>query len=257
MATECNGLMYFPTKCAFFEGAMAEILEAKHGIKGPYLMIKLLCKIYKEEYFIPWDEEQCEIFAYKLRREYTKTEVADIIDTLLEKDFFDKKSYEEHQILTSADIQRVWVEATSRRKRCMDKLPFLLIDPKCKQPEGLTPRNDNNAPTQKDLNFENTDISQQSKVEESKVEESRKKKEKTQALPPPPDYALNKQTHNYEGLLLTLNRIRVTDIAEIEAILRLSNYGEKNTPIWKILAQTVWTKIGMPGKYLIKVLKSS
>ncbi|WP_289292706.1 Lin1244/Lin1753 domain-containing protein, partial [Bacteroides sp. 41_26] len=69
MATEFNGIVYFPTKAAFFEGAVSESLEAKYGIKGPYLVIKILCKIYKEGYYIQWDEEQCEIFAYKLGRE--------------------------------------------------------------------------------------------------------------------------------------------------------------------------------------------
>ena len=135
MATEFNGIVYFPTKATFFEGAVSESLEAKYGIKGPYLVIKILCKIYKEGYYIQWDEEQCEIFAYKLGREYTKEEVDSIIGILIEKGFFDKNSYEEHRILTSVDIQRVWLEATSRRKRDLTKLPYLLEEVKCKEEE--------------------------------------------------------------------------------------------------------------------------
>ena len=34
MATEFNGIVYFPTKAAFFEGAVSESLEAKYGIKA-------------------------------------------------------------------------------------------------------------------------------------------------------------------------------------------------------------------------------
>ena len=105
MVTEFSGIVYFPTKAAFFEGTVSESLEAKHGIKGPYLVIKILCKI----------------FAYKLGREYTKEEVDSIIGILIEKGFFDKESYEKHHILTSVDIQRVWLEATSRRKRELAK----------------------------------------------------------------------------------------------------------------------------------------
>lgn len=37
----------------------------------------------------------------------------------------------------------------------------------------------------------------------------------------------------------------------------MSNYGEIGTAVWKILAQTPWNKIGMPGKYLIKSLRNS
>jgi len=54
-----------------------------------------------------------------------------------------------------------------------------------------------------------------------------------------------------------LDRIKVTDTGDIKAILRMSNYGEIGTPVWKVLAQTSWAKIGMPGKYLIKILRSS
>ena len=44
---------------------------------------------------------------------------------------------------------------------------------------------------------------------------------------------------------------------EIKAILSLSNYGEKGTPVWKLLAKNNWSKIEAPGKYIIKVLRSS
>ena len=39
MATEFFGIVYFPTKSAFFEGAIPESMEAKYGIKGPYFLI--------------------------------------------------------------------------------------------------------------------------------------------------------------------------------------------------------------------------
>lgn len=107
-----------------------------------------------------------------------------------------------------------------------------------------------------ELNLENADIFRQSRVEESKVEESRKKDEDL-VLSPPPEYALNTKTHNYGGLLLALEQIKIIDIGEKKAILRMSNYGEIGTAVWKILAQTPWNKIGMPGKYLIKSLRNS
>ena len=260
MATEFFGIVYFPTKSAFFEGAIPESMEAKYGIKGPYFLIKILCKIYKEGYYIPWDEEQCEIFAYKLGREYSKEEVTSMVSLLLEKGFFDKESYQKQQILTSLDIQRVWLEATSRRKKDLTKLPYMLTEGAnsknvCKTGSSTT-ENVDKLPTQMELNLENADNFRQSKVKESKVEE-KKKREEDSVLPPPPEYALNKKTHNYDGLLLTLDRIKVTDTGDIKAILRMSNYGEIGTPVWKVLAQTSWAKIGMPGKYLIKILRSS
>lgn len=175
--------------------------------------------------------------------------VDSIISILIEKGFFDKESYEKHRILTLIDIQRVWLEDTVLRKSWLTKLPYLLEEVKCKEEEIKCKQKESS-------NSENADIFRQSKVKESKVEE-KKKREEDSALPPPPEYAFNKKTHNYDGLLLALDRIKVTEVGDIKAILRMSNYGEIGTPVWKVLAQTSWAKIGMPGKYLIKILRSS
>ncbi len=179
------------------------------------------------------------------------------VSLLLEKGFFDKESYQKQQILTSLDIQRVWLEATSRRKRDLTKLPYLLEEIKCRQNTSSKSECADIPPAQMELNLENADISRKSRVEESKVEENRKKKDEDLVLSPPPEYALNTKTHNYGGLLLALEQIKIIDIGEKKAILRMSNYGEIGTAVWKILAQTPWNKIGMPGKYLIKSLRNS
>ncbi|WMI92707.1 DUF4373 domain-containing protein [Bacteroides fragilis] len=92
------------------ENAM-KVIEAKYGIKGPVIVLKLLCKIYKEGY-IRWDEEQCLIFTNKAEREVQAEEVQEIIETLFIKGILDRNSYLENGILTSANIQKVWMEAT-------------------------------------------------------------------------------------------------------------------------------------------------
>ena len=59
MATIYDGINYFPVGVNFMEENAMEVIEAKYGIKGSAIVLKLLCKIYKEGYFIRWDEEQC------------------------------------------------------------------------------------------------------------------------------------------------------------------------------------------------------
>lgn len=44
MATEYSGINYFPIQTTFFEGNTQELLEAKHGIKGPYLMMQFFAR---------------------------------------------------------------------------------------------------------------------------------------------------------------------------------------------------------------------
>ena len=62
---------------------------------------KLLSKIFKDGYYIPWGEEQSLIFARKLGGELSGKEMDGIIQILLDKGFIDKESYDKFQILTS------------------------------------------------------------------------------------------------------------------------------------------------------------
>lgn len=168
VVAEYRGINYFPLSTNFFEKDLQELLDAKFGIKGPYAVLKLLCKIYADGYYISWGEDQCLIFARKLGAEFSFNDVDQIVTFLLNKGFFDKESYEKHQILTSAALQQVWIEATKRRKRDLTKLPYLLIDTNTHKTDNNKPENVDKQSTQQPLNLENADIFRQSKVKESK-----------------------------------------------------------------------------------------
>ena len=82
MATTYDGINYFPIAVNFMEENAMEVIEAKYGMKGLAIVLKLLCKIYKEGYYIPWGEEQCLIFANKTGKEADAEEVQGIIGNL-------------------------------------------------------------------------------------------------------------------------------------------------------------------------------
>ena len=111
MAMTYGGIMYFPLNVNFFEDAPIELIEAKFGLVGEAAVMKLLCKMYKEKgYYLLWGEEQCTLFSHKTGIE--KSCMEGIINILVEKDFFDKRCYEERHVLTSAEIQKIWLDAT-------------------------------------------------------------------------------------------------------------------------------------------------
>ena len=287
MATTYDGINYFPIGVNFMEENAMEVIEAKYGIEGPAIVLKLLCKIYKEGYFIRWDEEQCLIFANKAGREVQTEEVKGIIKILFIKGILDENSYQENGILTSESIQKVWLEATKRRKRELSELPYLIVKPEkengkpdapstpqeTQQPELFkeekTPVNPKNVVHHVAVDAKNACNSGQSKVKESKGEES---KELPPSAPPKgkeeewredsaslqiPGYAFNTMTHNYPGLMDTLKRLSVTDTGEVNSILRLSDYGRKGTTVWKLIANTCWSDIGAKGRYLIAALNKA
>ena len=274
MAIAYDGINYFPVGVNFMEENAMEVIEAKYGIKGSAIVLKLLCKIYKEGYFIHWDEEQCLIFANKAGREVQAAEVQGIIEILFIKGILDRNSYLANGILTSANIQKIWMEATKRRKRDLKALPYLLVNDLTQQeteaPEGenvtISPGNVVHDVT---VNAKNACNSGQSKVKEKKAEENKelppsappkgkeKEWEEVSAPLPIPGYAFNTMTHNYPGLTDTLKRLGITEAGEVNAILRLSDYGRKGTRVWQLIANTCWSDIGVKGRYLIAALNKA
>ena len=294
MAIAYDGINYFPMGVNFMEENAMEVIEAKYGIKGSAIVLKLLCKIYKEGYYIRWDEEQCLIFANKAGREVQAAEVQGIIEILFIKGILDRNSYLENGILTSESIQKVWLEATKRRKRELSELPYLMVRP---EKESGKP---DNASTQQEIerpkplkegkvavgtgdvavspgnvvhdvavNAKNACNSGQSKVKESKAKENKElppsappegkeeeRKEDSASLPIP-GYAFNTMTHNYPGLTDTLKRLGINEVSEVNAILRLSDYGRKGTTVWRLIANTCWSDIGAKGRYLIAALNKA
>ena len=287
MAIAYDGINYFPVGVNFMEENAMEVIEAKYGIKGSAIVLKLMCKIYKEGYYIRWDEEQCLIFANKAGREVQAEEVQGIIEILFTKGILDRNSYQENGILTSESIQKVWMEATKRRKRELSELPYLMVKPEkengkadtppalqeIQQPELFkkekTPVNPKNVVHHVAVNAKNACNSGQSKVKENKAEENKElppsappkgegeERKGDSAYLPIPGYAFNTMTHNYSGLMDTLKRLNITDTGEVNSILRLSDYGRKGTTVWKLIANTCWSDIGAKGRSLVAALNKA
>ena len=191
MAIAYDGINYFPIGVNFMEENAMEVIEAKYGIKGSAIVLKLLCKIYKEGYYIRWDEEQCLIFANKAGREVQAAEVQGIIEILFIKGILDRNSYLENGILTSESIQKVWLEATKRRKRELSELPYLMVRPEKENgkpdnastqqeierlkplKEGKASADTGNVVHHVAVNAKNACNSGQSKVKENKAEENK------------------------------------------------------------------------------------
>ena len=275
------------------ENAM-EVIEAKYGIKGPAIVLKLLCKIYKERCYILWDEEQCLIFAYKVEREVQTGEVQGIIVILFIKGILDRSSCQENGILTSENIQKVWMEATKRRKKELSKLPYLMVKTEKEngKPDNTSAQQEieqpkplkegkvavgtgnvavslGNVVRHVAVNSKNACNSRQSKVKKSRAKENKelppsappegKEEERMEdsASLPIPGYAFNTMTHNYPGLTDTLQRLGINEVSEVNAILRLSDYGGKGTTVWRLITNTCWSDIVSKGRYLIAALNKA
>ena len=88
MAMMYGGMLYFPLKVNLFEEIAVDLVEARLGLKGTAAVMKLLCKIHKENgYYLKWNAEQCTLFTNKAGKDINEQQMQGIVDILVEKAF--------------------------------------------------------------------------------------------------------------------------------------------------------------------------
>lgn len=109
-----TGLDYFPFDVDFFADEKIAAISGEFGIKGEITVIKLLCAVYRNGYFILWNEP----LKYKLLRDLpgVSPELIDqIVNRLVRWGFFDESLFDSVKVLTSRGIQKRFFSITRRR----------------------------------------------------------------------------------------------------------------------------------------------
>lgn len=107
-----EGLDYFPIDCKMDDKVY--MVEVELGLEGFALFIKLLMKIYNENYYIEWTERKAKIFA---KQNNTNIDIINkLINVCFSEDLFNKKLYKKYQILTSNGIQKRYFHSIKTRK---------------------------------------------------------------------------------------------------------------------------------------------
>lgn len=121
-----TGLDYFPLDIDFFDDEKIVAISGEFGIKGEIVAIKLLCAIYRNGYFILWND----LFKFKLLKNLpgVSSELFDsILNRLVLWGFFDKYLFDSMGVLTSVGIQKRYFKISKRRKS-VDDFRYLLIE---------------------------------------------------------------------------------------------------------------------------------
>ncbi|WP_291095532.1 MULTISPECIES: DUF4373 domain-containing protein [unclassified Empedobacter] len=109
------GLEYFPLDVSFFENEKIEALSGEFGIKGEITVIKLFCEIYKNGYYLEWNDLQ-KMKLLKRLPGINVTLLQQILNRLLKWGIFNEEIFLQYGVITSKNIQKQFIDSTKRRK---------------------------------------------------------------------------------------------------------------------------------------------
>jgi len=166
------GIDYFPLDCQPDE--KLELIEAEFGHTGFSVVIKLLQRIYGGQgYYCEWTKEVALLFAKRAGLSGSNV-VSEITAAAVRRGIFHAGLFETYHILTSAAIQRQYLEAAGRRKKVTLQAEYILLAPS-ELPKNVDIQGEN-----ADRFSTNSDILRQRKGEKSKEKQS-KEQESTSA----------------------------------------------------------------------------
>lgn len=120
-----KGLDYFPFAVDFFDDEKIGAISGEFGIKGEITTVKLLCAIYRNGYFILWDEA-LKMKLLKCLPGISLELLERIVIRLVKWGFFEQDLFDTVKVLTSKAIQRRYFAAIKKRKVDCD-YPYILI----------------------------------------------------------------------------------------------------------------------------------
>ena len=124
-----NNIGTFPFDVDFFDNKIIVRINGEFGAKGIIIVVKLLCAVYEQGYFLKWSIDE----QYLMKR-YLSGISVELIDQVLQRllkwGFFNNDLFKSDKILTSVEIQRNYFNAIKRRSIIhSNSFPYLLLNP--------------------------------------------------------------------------------------------------------------------------------
>ncbi|MBR6800740.1 MAG: DUF4373 domain-containing protein [Eubacteriaceae bacterium] len=120
-----EALDYFPLDCA--DSTPVNLVTAKYGPPGYYVYIKLHQKIFGEKgYYLEWNDDVKILFAREIN--INPSLLQDVLTELLNRGIFNSTLFTKHSVLTSELIQKIYIDATSKRTKVSIRKDYMLIN---------------------------------------------------------------------------------------------------------------------------------
>lgn len=174
-----EGLDYYPLNADFMSDIKVRRLIRSFGSKSIGVVIALLGMIYGDKgYYILLNDDVAFIISEQTLED--EDLVNQIINKLIEIEFFDKNLYEKHRVLTSKGIQKRFISATERRKdvNLITKYNLVNVDNNSSSDVVNVYNNPVNVDNNPSSDVVNVCNNQQRKEKKSKVKKSKEKESK-------------------------------------------------------------------------------
>jgi len=174
-----EGLDYYPLNADFMSDIKVRRLIRSFGSKSIGVVIALLGMIYGDKgYYILLNDDVAFIISEQTLED--EDLVNQIINKLIEIEFFDKNLYEKHRVLTSKGIQKRFISATERRKdvNLITKYNLVNVDNNSSSDVVNVYNNPVNVDNNSSSDVVNVGNNQQRKEKKSKVKKSKEKQSK-------------------------------------------------------------------------------
>lgn len=104
------GLDYFPMDVDFFQDIRIRKLIKYQGGKAVTVYALLLCIIYKQGYYVRWDDELPFIISEQTK--FEEAYIQEVFKCCLIVGLFSKELYDSDKVITSKGIQKRWIKLT-------------------------------------------------------------------------------------------------------------------------------------------------
>ena len=122
-----KGLDYFPKNVDFYHKQINRIIYNEHGIYALVLYDFILCYIYENEgYYMVIDRAFWSIVKDGIGLD--KETAGKLLEAIIDNDIFDRELYENYSVLTSAEIQKIYLIAKRKKSDVIDEKFYLLED---------------------------------------------------------------------------------------------------------------------------------
>lgn len=108
-----KGLGYFPLDVDIFSDKKIKVVRGNYGSDGVLLYMYLLCEIYKNSYYLCFDDDYIYVISADLGM--TSEKIGQMLSFFLKRSLFDDTLFKADKILTSVGIQRRYQEAIKLR----------------------------------------------------------------------------------------------------------------------------------------------